>query len=204
MKHQLGWSVIAVVSMLSGTSCRTVSDADAQLQVAPANQASQDGPRETVMTKGGKVIFKSSLGNLEIQAGAGYQRTYVWDDGQCSRSVELWPRSERWLGSYGIYYPGPGDHWQECKGITRGVVEEGQMHFESPHAAAEWIKTMQNRCAPSPERPCAMAYNKDGVFVQWSKTLSRKQLSVSVFLIDIKGQKPAALNGATSSVELQP
>src|SRR6266478_5016927 len=68
-------------------------------------------------------------GALEIRAGSGFRRYYTWD-GE-TRWVDLWPRDKRWYGSFAAYYPGPGSNWTSNHGITRGVLQEGQMHFDT-------------------------------------------------------------------------
>ncbi|MCA9284356.1 MAG: S41 family peptidase, partial [Phycisphaerales bacterium] len=86
--------------------------------VAPARAAVS----EIVMVPGMEIAATTDLGTITIVAGSGRWRTYRWNE--CERSVELWPRPARWYGKFGLYYPGPGDHWAECDGITRGVVDE--------------------------------------------------------------------------------
>src|SRR5579864_9515705 len=81
--------------------------------------------RQALYHESGDIPF---TGPLEIPAGSGFTRSYTWD-GE-TRSVDLFPRDERWYGSFGAYYPGPGSHWRSNHGITRGVLEEGQMHFD--------------------------------------------------------------------------
>jgi hypothetical protein len=100
------------------------------------------------------------------------------------------PRGERWYGSLGLYYPGPGDHWKEHNGITRGVVEEGQQHFKSIKEAMAWIE--KRKYMP-------FVYRNDGLMVGWSKTPERRQLTVEVWQILINGKKPMALPGAQDS-----
>jgi hypothetical protein len=100
----------------------------------------------------------------------------------------MWPREERWYGSLGLCYPGPGHHWKEHNGITRGVVEEGQQHFDSVEAAMEWIA--QRTWMP-------FVYRNDGLMVGWGKVPGRYQLDVEVWQLMINGEKPASLPGAT-------
>src|SRR5207245_8803694 len=76
-------------------------------------------------------------GSLKIRAGFEFRRYYTWDGD--TRSVDLWPRDKRWNGSFGAYYPGPGSHWLSNNGITRGVLEEGQMHFDTVEDAKSWL-----------------------------------------------------------------
>ena len=78
---------------------------------------------ELVMSKGDKVIATTETGRIEITADDGLNRSYTWDG--ATRSAELEPRKKRWYGSMGAYYPGPGEHWKNNNGITRGVLQEG-------------------------------------------------------------------------------
>jgi hypothetical protein len=99
----------------------------------------------------------------------------------------MWPRPERWYGSLGLYFPGPGHHWKEHGGIARGVVEEGQQNFESKEEALRWIG----------ERPwLSPVYRNDGLVVGWSKNLGRKQLNVEVWQVYVAGRKPTRLPGS--------
>jgi hypothetical protein len=101
----------------------------------------RDGPIpakcEVVMSPGMKITATTNVGTITVTAGKGLKRSYTWEGAM--RSVEMWPREERWYGSLGLYFPGPGDHWQNHKGITRGVVEEGQQRFETTDEARKWL-----------------------------------------------------------------
>lgn len=70
-------------------------------------QSFRDGKtqRETVMTKGMEITATAPIGKITIKAGDGFHRIYTWDN--CSRDADLYPRYERWYGSYGIYSPAP-------------------------------------------------------------------------------------------------
>ncbi len=145
-----------------------------------------DGPvpanNEIVMSPGMKIAATTPVGTITITAGQGLKRSYTWEG--ATRSVEMWPRGERWHGSLGIYFPGPGDHWQPHKGISRGVVQEGQQHFKTVAEAVEWLG--KDHWNP-------LVYRSDGLAVGWRKELSRKQLSVDVWQIYIAGKKPSQL-----------
>lgn len=143
---------------------------------------------EIVMSKGMKIKATTPVGMIEIEAGEGCERSYTWEG--ATRSVIMGPRGERWHGSLGLAYPGPGNHWQEHNGITRGVLEEGQQHFSSEKEALAWIK---ERGFVKP------VYRKDGLVVGWSKVLERHQLNVEVWQIYIKGKKPKKLPGANDA-----
>ena len=140
---------------------------------------------EVVMAPGSVITETSSLGTISITAGRGLQRCYTWEG--ATRCVEMEPRDERWYGSLGLYFPGPGDHWAEHNGITRGVTEEGQQHFKTMDEALAWLK---KREYPS------LIYRNDGLAVGWGKNLPRRQLNVSVWQIFIDEKKPAQIPGA--------
>src|SRR5262245_37792379 len=134
---------------------------------------------EVVMTPGMRISATTTAGKLTITAGKGLKRSYTWDG--ATRSVEMIPRAQRWFGSLGIYYPGPGEHWENHAGITRAVVDEGQHHFDTEEAAMKWIG--EQKWEP-------YVWRDDGLMVGWSKTLPRKQLSAEVWQIYIQGKKP--------------
>lgn len=140
---------------------------------------------EVAMADGMKIRATTKTGTIEIEAGPMSKRSYTWEG--ATRSVIMDARGERWHGSKGLYYPGPGDHWEEHNGITRGVVEEGQQHFDSVDEAIKWLK--ERMWMPYVVRD-------DGLVVGWSKVLERKQLNVEVWQILIKGNKPKKLPGS--------
>ena len=114
------------------------------LMVAPSCAADAtvgDGPipkaNEVVMTPGSRLTATTPVGTIVVDAGQGLRRSYTWDG--ATRSVEMWPRTEQWYGSLGLYYPEPGNHWHEHDGISRGVVEQGQQHFDTTAEAMAWL-----------------------------------------------------------------
>lgn len=140
---------------------------------------------EIVMIPGMQITALTADGPLTITCGEGLKRSYTWEG--ATRSVEMWQRDKRWYGSFGIYYPGPGDHWKMHNGISRGVVEEGQQHFQSEEEALAWLR--RRKFMPH-------VYTADGLVVGWGKTLPRRQLNVDVWQIYINGRKPEALPGS--------
>jgi hypothetical protein len=148
-----------------------------------------DGPvparNEVVMTPGMKITATTTAGKITINAGKGLKRSYTWEG--ATRSVEMEPREERWYGSLGLYFPGPGEHWKNHKGITRGVVEEGQQHFKTTDEALKWLG--ERKWMP-------YVYRDDGLVVGWNKTPARRQLNVEVWQILINGKKPTKLRGS--------
>lgn len=123
-------------------------------------------------------------GPLEIRAGSGFRRFYTWD-GE-TRSVELWPRGQRWNGSFGAYYPGPGSHWISNHGITRAVLDEGQKHFDRVEDAESWLAS----------KPYAV-YTNEGLVADFYKTAGGGgTLGVGVWQILVRKQRPERLKGS--------
>jgi hypothetical protein len=155
--------------------------------------ASCSAPRteglELVMQPGMKITANTKTGIIVISAGNGLERTYDWEG--ASRTATLWPRTERWYGSLGAYYPGPGEHWREHNGITRGVLQEGRQHFDSNEQATDWLRK-QAGYYPT-------IYRNDGLVVSFGKTLVRRQINVEVWQILIHGAKPQILAGSDNS-----
>ena len=146
---------------------------------------------ETVMSPGMTITARTPTGIIAIRAGQGLTRSYTWEG--ATRSVEMWPRGERWYGSLGLYYPGPGDHWREHNGITRGVLEEGQQHFKTTREALLWLRERSQEWGSA--TPFPYVYTSSGLVVGWNKTLPRRQLNVEVWQIYVNGQKPVMLQG---------
>lgn len=140
---------------------------------------------EMVMSPGMSITAKNQEGTITITADNSLKRSYTWDGG--TRSATLWPRRERWNGSLGAYYPGPGEHWRSNNGVTRGVLEEGQQHFGTMEEALKWLR--------SPVRDDCV-YRDDGLVVCWSRNPSRKQLNANVWQIYVDGKKPTSLPGS--------
>jgi hypothetical protein len=151
--------------------------------------AVRDGPvpaqNEIVMTPGMRITAITPEGTVTVHAGKGLKRSYTVDG--ITRSVEMWPRDNRWYGSLGLYYSGPGNHWPEHEGISRAVVEEGQQHFQSEAEALQWLK--ERDWQPH-------VWRRDGLVVGWRRISDRKQLNVDVWQILIDGKKPDNLPGA--------
>jgi hypothetical protein len=145
---------------------------------------------EVVMQPGDVIEATTKSGSIKIVALDEICREYTWEG--ASRWVEMWPRRERWYGSLGLYFPGTGDHWAEHNGITRGVVEEGQQHFETTADFEAWLK---KRSWPS----ISHIWNDSGLIVGWGKNLSRNQLNVEVWQVYIAGAKPSGLAGSNNA-----
>ncbi|MEE9914152.1 MAG: hypothetical protein K4571_20755 [Deltaproteobacteria bacterium] len=149
---------------------------------------------ELVLREGTNLTAKTSLGNISILAGHGLDRTYKWDN--CSLKADMGARRSRWYGSLGIYDPAPSfgilssifPWWFSCNGISRTVVEEGQIHFADRRAAEHWIENYS--------KIQTAVWSTDGLLVQWGLDPGREQLNVSVWQICISGQRPIELLGA--------
>jgi hypothetical protein len=159
------------------------------LSIQGCNAETGDGPvpakNEIVMSPGMKMTASTSVGTIAVTAGKGLRRSYTWEGD--TRSVEMWPRKERWHGSLGLYYPGPGWHWTEHNGIRAGVVQEGQQHFKTLEEAYEWLRNLKGM---------PYVYRNDGLVVGWTKNLEGAYLSVDVWQVYIDGKKPNSMPGA--------
>lgn len=98
----------------------------------------------------------------------------------------MMPRTKGWHGSLGLYFPGPGNHWEEHDGISREVLEEGQMHFATTEEAHAWIG--------HPRRWQRLAHRNDGLAVAWGQ--DPMTLYVEVWQIGIDGKRLTELPGS--------
>lgn len=90
---------------------------------------------ELVMPKGSSIVASMGGDTVKIVAGYGFDRSYEFDG--CTLNSKMHARSGRWFGALGIYDPaGPSFFRRECKGISRTVVEEAQIHFDVLYRAA--------------------------------------------------------------------
>ncbi|WP_367874244.1 hypothetical protein [Luteolibacter sp. Populi] len=130
---------------------------------------------EVAMRPGQKVTVPGSEGELVVAALKGWERSYTWK-GE-TRKLVMIPREEEWMGSKGLYYPGPGEHWKEHDGITRAVVEEGIQRFKTLAALKQWFLTERK----------FMKYHHvaEGTIAGWSTNRQRKQLNCQVWKIRI-------------------
>ncbi len=176
MSYLINWAIVLILLIVSvqAAYCKRMS-----LESPPLEKI------ELVMSVGMRITAVTPSGRIAITALDRLTRSYTWAG--ATRTVEMGPRSERWYGSLGAYYPGPGDHWDEHNGITRGVVEEGQQHFKSSAEALKWIRS---------RTWMPYVYRDNGLVVGWDKTLPRRQLNVEVWQILIGGKKPRKLPGS--------
>lgn len=135
---------------------------------------------EIVMSGGMRITATTGEGTITITAGKGLKRLYTWEG--ATREVIMLPRYERWYGSFGIYFPGPGKHWKEHNGIIRGVLEEGQQNFDTIDEAITWLNLHRNQNC---------VYNDEGLVVCFSKAPSRDTINVDVWQIYIGGKTPS-------------
>jgi len=145
------------------------------------------GFTELVLAPGMTITATNRNGRIEIEAGQGTVRKYTWEG--ATREVKLMVRYSRYHGSLGIYSPGDVA-FAEHHGITRAVVEEGQMKFDSEEQALAWLNE------PYQIDILDRVYNNDGLVVGWGRSPKRKQLNVDVWQIYIGGKKPMHLSGA--------
>lgn len=147
-------------------------------------------PPELVLRENVRLSATTSTGIITITTGKGLERTYSWDD--CSLSAHMGARDSRWFGSLSIYDAahgfGEGATTSSCHGISRTVVEEGQIHFANITDAKIWIQRFS--------QDIPTVWSKDGLVVRWSITPQREQINVDVWQICIAGKKPTALAGA--------
>ena len=159
----------------------------------PSTLSSAASSRSTVkneiaMSPGMKITATTPNGVIAVSAGNGLSRSYTWQG--ATRSVTMLPRAERWYGSLGLYYPGPGLHWLPHKGIARGVLEEGQQHFKTVAEALKWIRS---------RTWMPYVYTSSGLVVGWKRVPARMQLNVEVWQIYINGRKTSNLPGSQNS-----
>ncbi len=156
--------------------------ADADVPESPQKPYSYT---ELVLSPHAILTVKTETGTMEIEALDALTRKYTWEG--ASRSIRLTPRETRWQGSLGAYSPGEGEGWENHKGITRAVLNEGQLNYASESEALKWLHLGMNHL---------MVYRDDGLAVMWSKDLDRHQLNVDVWQILINGKKPTQLSGS--------
>ncbi len=135
---------------------------------------------------------------MTVTAGKGFERRYTWAGD--TRTVMMYPRKKRWLGSLGMYNPGyfeagKVEPWIYHDGIKRFVVEECQRHFTNTTEAVAWIK----RTSTSFDN----TYNDTGLVVgmQFDRQPPSPDgpagtLCVDVWQIYIDGKKPQKLEGS--------
>ena len=156
---------------------------------------------EAVMVEGMSISFTNSNGSMTVTAGKGFDRQYTWAGD--TRTVTMYPRKKRWLGSLGMYNPGDFESgklepWKYHDGIKRFVVEEGQRHFTNTTDVIKWLE--------SRSRFYDYIHNDQGLVV--GMAMDRQPLSpdappgtlhVDVWQIYINGKKPQKLDGSKNA-----
>jgi hypothetical protein len=141
-----------------------------------------------VLEVGDTFEFRNKNGSMHIAADSELERTFTWDG--ASRSVVMERRKEPWKGALGLYWPGPGDHWEEHNGVTRGVIQEQIRDFEDEAGFREWLTDYQHWYDAK--------YTPDGIVAGWSINLGRSQLNVELWRITIGGRQPEKLAGGST------
>ncbi len=153
---------------------------------------------ESVMVEGMSILFTNSHGSMTVTAGKGFERRYTWAGD--TRTVTMYPRKKRWLGSLGMYNPGYYESgklepWIYHDGIKRYVVEEGQLHFTNTTDVAKWLATRS--------KFHDYIYNDHGLVVGLAFDRQPQlpdgpagTLHVDVWQIYINGKKPQKLDGS--------
>jgi hypothetical protein len=145
------------------------------------------------------VNLRASLGDSSISyfSTTRFDRKIVWNS--CELQSKLRPRHARWFGSLGAYNPAFsfGGVKRECNGVSRAVVQEGQIHFDSEEFATEWIR----------RRP--RSYNTvwldNGLLVSWAVNPARSQFNVDIWLMCFNGRPYRASGKATTgTIEISP
>jgi hypothetical protein len=146
---------------------------------------------ELVMREGVTIEARKDNTSVKVTADKGFDRTYEWD--RCKLKSDMGARKQRWYGSMGIYDPAPsfGFTFGGCSGISRTVVQEGQIHFDDMQFAQKWIE----------RRPKSYktVWTNDGLLVSWNIVPGRQQLDVDVWLMCVNGKRPKRLVGANDS-----
>ena len=164
------------------------------IMAACAGRAGEAPNPELVLGEGVRLTAKTATGNVSILAGKGLARTYAWNS--CSLSADMRARPTRWFGSLGIYDPASSfgflSHifpwWFKCEGVSRTVVQEGQIHFADRATAENWILRYA--------KGDATVWSNDGLLVKWGLNEPREQINVDVWQICVSGNRPTELPGA--------
>ena len=173
-------SIVIALFLISTPACGQMSGSPEGVSQSP----------ELVLARGARLQAHTSSGSITVIAGDGLERRYEWDG--CGLNANMVARTKRWLGSLGIYdaagafiYSLPSG----CHGISRTVVQEGQIHFAEEGAANAWISKYKQDFT-------SVVWTSDGLLVAWATRPQRYQLSVDVYQICIRGRRPVHLAGA--------
>lgn len=184
--YSFGMKMMSLLRILSVMALVVYGSIEVQAATLPAP--------ELVLRDYARLELDTPVGKVLVHAGKGLERTYEWDG--CSLSSSVFARRSRWYGSLGAYDPagrfGPidalRDKFRACKGISRTVVEEGQIHFDDEQAAEAWIKRYSTISTT--------VWTNDGLLAQWRIVPSRDQFSFDLWRICVRGLPPKKLGGA--------
>ncbi|BBO85002.1 hypothetical protein DSCO28_55680 [Desulfosarcina ovata subsp. sediminis] len=88
-----------------------------------------DVVREAVMTDGMKICAINMSGSkICVEADGNFTRYITWDG--VTRNVIMVPRKKRWYGKLGLLSSFSSSQWKYHNGVTRGNIEEAQIHFQ--------------------------------------------------------------------------
>lgn len=150
---------------------------------------------ELVMREGARIEAKTEIGTITVIAGNSYDRQYSWNG--CTLDASMHARRKRWHGIFGIYDVAQWEKTSKslaeaCQGISRTVVEEGQIHFADKRSAEIWIERRS--------RVKTTAWTNDGLFLWFRLMPSRYMINVDLMQICINGMRPKQLSGASDQV----
>ena len=134
---------------------------------------------DAVLKESDSVTIENGSGKLTVAAGRDLVRNFTWN-GQ-TRSVTMLKRTQPWMGSKSIYFPGPGEHWADNDGVTRGVIEEGRREFESLAAFEKWLKHEYQSYLD-------MKFVGKGRIGGWAIVKERKQLDCVIWEVKVGGK----------------
>lgn len=149
---------------------------------------------ELVLQEDAHLSAQFGSNTVTVTADKGLGRTFSWNE--CAFSPRMILRPTRWFGSLGIYNPGIEEakspaRGKSCNGITRAVVQEGQLHFVDSAAAERWL-TRYSRSRPT-------AWSSDGLVMQWAVVPRRQQFNVDLWQLCVGGHA-VGLSGAKSQL----
>lgn len=166
---------IALLLLLSACAPQSASES------VPSDQADPNA----ILHTGDVFEMTNKHGTVRIEALSNLRRSFTWDG--ATREVTMVSRAEPWHGALGLYWPGAGNHWDEHKGVTRGVITEQRCDFETLQQFNAWVRDFQDWYDAK--------YTPDGIVGGWSINLGRNQLNVELWRITIDGEQPTNLSG---------
>jgi hypothetical protein len=150
-------------------------------------------PPELVLQDNVRLVATTPSGAITVKAGDAFDRTYEWN-GCIFEGMSISPRSERWYGSQGLRGERSAGFFPSlftCKGVSRPLFEESQLHFPSVTAAQTWLARYG--------KIFDTAWTNDGLVVQWGVSPGRNQINVSLTQLCVQGRRPDSLVGASEA-----